>query len=237
MVLLMQPPAAHCCWSNAVHQTRLFPAAPVLPRRRIPLPLHLRPPRASQVGAEFRATAQVDRIAFRSQLMYFISYFRQICIRLTGSIFAQEDAAAASGGYRMLSAMKTAYDELSILESTQTSSSKYAGFTLLVNHSGNILSMYKQGSIWTDLYFVSTKFRASLAYRLLASGSRNVLNHTPVEVNDASRSETQIHVLMALIDVVNGPFNSSLGALWFGCGSRMTSPLSQRLFPMARLQF
>lgn len=36
----------------------------------------------------------------------------------------------------MLSEMRTAYDDLSIVESAQTSSSKYAGFTLLVNQSG-----------------------------------------------------------------------------------------------------
>ncbi|KAG0563403.1 hypothetical protein KC19_8G028100 [Ceratodon purpureus] len=55
--------------------------------------------------------------------------------------------------YKMLSEMKTAYDDLSILHMAETSSSKYAGFTLLVNNSGNILSMYKRDSIWTDLYF------------------------------------------------------------------------------------
>lgn len=68
---------------------------------------------------------------------------------------SQYETAAQDGesDYTMLSVMKTAYDELSILESAESSSSKYAGFTLLVNNSGNILSMYKQGSIWTDLYF------------------------------------------------------------------------------------
>ena len=50
----------------------------------------------------------------------------------------QEDDAAsgAQTGYRMVSDMKTAYDKLSIVQSVETSSSQYAGFTLLVNNSG-----------------------------------------------------------------------------------------------------
>uniref|UniRef100_A0A7I4CBP7 Uncharacterized protein n=1 Tax=Physcomitrium patens TaxID=3218 RepID=A0A7I4CBP7_PHYPA len=50
---------------------------------------------------------------------------------------SQYETAAQDGesDYTMLSVMKTAYDELSILESAESSSSKYAGFTLLVNNS------------------------------------------------------------------------------------------------------
>lgn len=38
--------------------------------------------------------------------------------------------------------MKTAYDELSILQTAATSGLKYAGFTLLVNNSGSVRPNY-----------------------------------------------------------------------------------------------
>ncbi|KAH9531159.1 hypothetical protein CY35_19G022500 [Sphagnum magellanicum] len=42
---------------------------------------------------------------------------------------------------------------MAILKASETSASRYAGSKILVNASGNILSMYNQNCIWTDLYF------------------------------------------------------------------------------------
>lgn len=69
---------------------------------------------------------------------------------------AREDDASSGAQieYRTVREVNTGYDDLSIVQSVETSSSKYAGFTLLVNSSGNILSMYKRDSVWTGLYFV-----------------------------------------------------------------------------------
>lgn len=41
--------------------------------------------------------------------------------------------------YRTVSEVKSGYDDLRIVQSAETSSSKYAGFTLLVNSSGTTL--------------------------------------------------------------------------------------------------
>jgi hypothetical protein len=58
--------------------------------------------------------------------------------------------------YVLLSSIQSAYDDdMAILKASETSASRYAGFKILVNASGNILSMYNENCIWTDLYFVS----------------------------------------------------------------------------------
>jgi hypothetical protein len=54
----------------------------------------------------------------------------------------------------VLSSVQSAYDgDMAILKASETSASRYAGSKILVNASGNILSMYNQNCIWTDLYF------------------------------------------------------------------------------------
>jgi hypothetical protein len=56
--------------------------------------------------------------------------------------------------YVVLSSIQSAYDDdMAILKASETSASRYAGSKILVNASGNILSMYNQNCIWTDLYF------------------------------------------------------------------------------------
>jgi hypothetical protein len=53
---------------------------------------------------------------------------------------AREDDASSGAQieYRTVREVKTGYDDLSIVQSAETSSSKYAGFTLLVNSSGTM---------------------------------------------------------------------------------------------------